>query len=87
MYLKKSQSGQIVRFFWVYLQDDHSLLILSGCSFRRILYIFLFIRIYCSDIRIIHVGNKLFRQPIYNRIALIIHVCACETHKGISSEK
>jgi len=32
-------------------------------------------------------GNKLFQQPIYNGITLIIHVCACETLKGISSEK
>ena len=32
-------------------------------------------------------GNKLFQQPIYNSITLIIHVCACETRKGISSEK
>ena len=32
-------------------------------------------------------GNKLFQQPIYNSITLIIHVCACETLKGISSEK
>ena len=32
-------------------------------------------------------GNKLFQQQIYNGITLIIHVCACETRKGISSEK
>ena len=32
-------------------------------------------------------GNKLFQQPIYNSITLIIRVCACETCKGISSEK
>ena len=29
----------------------------------------------------------MFQQPIYNSITLIIHVCACETLKGISSEK
>ena len=32
-------------------------------------------------------GNKLFQQPIYNSITLVISVCACETCKGISSEK
>ena len=32
-------------------------------------------------------GNKLFEQPIYNSITLIIHVRACETRKSISSEK
>ena len=32
-------------------------------------------------------GNELFQQPIYNSITLIIHVCACETRKGIRSEK
>ena len=32
-------------------------------------------------------GNKLFQQPIYSSFTLIIHVCACETLKGISSEK
>ena len=31
--------------------------------------------------------NELFQQPIYSGITLIIHVCACETLKGISSEK
>ena len=32
-------------------------------------------------------GNKLFQQPIYKSVTLIIPVCACETRKGISSEK
>jgi len=32
-------------------------------------------------------GNKLFQQPIYNSITLIVPTCACETCKGISSEK
>jgi len=32
-------------------------------------------------------GNKLFQQPIYNSITLIVHVCACETRKGNSSKK
>ena len=32
-------------------------------------------------------GNRLFQQPVYNGITLIIPVCACETLKGISSEK
>ena len=31
--------------------------------------------------------NKLFQQPIYNGITLIIRICACEARKGISSEK
>ena len=52
----------------------------------------LFIYLFIYDLLLRYSYNtravtKMFQQPIYNSITLIIHVCACETGKGISSEK
>jgi len=57
----------------------------------HILTLFIHLFIYLGFIAPIFIrytcGIKSFQQPIYNSITSIIHVCACETCKGISSVK
>jgi hypothetical protein len=87
-FLKKASSGTV---FWVFLlriYTGHFDVFKPSESIKVKLFIYIYIKIYCTEIRCSTCGvTKLLLQPIYNIITSCIHVGNSKTDWCFSSEK